>query len=283
MGHSKKSANDDSGATQDSFKTRCNWTEEEDAVIIDKLHIQKNAGKQAQSGWKPGVWKMVRERLEQDVDISDPPKTEDKCQDHWSSKKNVHNLSSQSGFGFCLQTKRVSATPESNLYNARHWHKHCYPHYDDMLYINEGIIATGDEPSQATLQPAAESVSQLQPDESSQPLSATLTTPTTSTTKSGAEHESNSDSDDSPVSTPVNVHISDVASALCDLSAGMNAETTPMRHKRAVKLLEDDNEFSNKDFSKICTLFSENTGTMDMFAAISTKHCRTAFLQNKLL
>uniref|UniRef100_A0A0W0F600 Myb-like domain-containing protein n=1 Tax=Moniliophthora roreri TaxID=221103 RepID=A0A0W0F600_MONRR len=117
MGHHKKSANDDSGATQDSSKTRCNWTEKEDAVMIDELHVQKDAGKQAQSRWKPGVWKMVRERLEQDVGISDPPKTEDKCQDHWGSKlkkdwKNVHNLFSQSGFGFCLQTKRVSATPE---------------------------------------------------------------------------------------------------------------------------------------------------------------------------
>uniref|UniRef100_A0A0W0FMR3 Myb/SANT-like domain-containing protein n=1 Tax=Moniliophthora roreri TaxID=221103 RepID=A0A0W0FMR3_MONRR len=65
--------------------------------------------------------------------------------------KNVHNLFSQSGFGFCLQTKRVSATPEvwapllkSNLYNARHRHKHCYPHYNDMLYINESIMTTGD-------------------------------------------------------------------------------------------------------------------------------------------
>uniref|UniRef100_A0A0W0G2J1 Myb-like domain-containing protein n=1 Tax=Moniliophthora roreri TaxID=221103 RepID=A0A0W0G2J1_MONRR len=269
MGHSKKSANDDSGATQDSFKTRCNWTEEEDAVIIDELHIQKDAGKQAQSGWKPGVWKMVRERLEQDVDISDPPKTEDKCQDHWSSKKNVHNLSSQSGFGFCLQTKRVSATPEVWAQRAT-----CtIPGTGTSTVILtmmtcSTLMRVLWQQEMATLQPAADHINN---------------SPTTSTTKSGAEHESNSDSDDSPVSTPVNVHISDVASALCDLSAGMNAETTPMRHKRAVKLLEDDNEFSNEDFSKICTLFSENTGTMDMFAAISTKRCRTAFLQNKLL
>ncbi|EEB92440.1 hypothetical protein MPER_09048 [Moniliophthora perniciosa FA553] len=107
----KKSANNDTGNpdANPAAKVKCKWTQEENRVIIDGLHVQKDSGRQAQtqSGWKPGVWKMVKEHLEKDIGMSDPPKIEGKCQDHWTSKlkkdwHNVHSLSTQSGFSVTI-------------------------------------------------------------------------------------------------------------------------------------------------------------------------------------
>ncbi|ESK81844.1 hypothetical protein Moror_9635 [Moniliophthora roreri MCA 2997] len=229
----KKSTNKDTGNlnTNPITKVKCKWTEEENTVMIDELHVQKDSRRQAQSEWKPGVWKIVKEYLEQDVGVSDPPKTEEKCQDHWTSKLkkdwcNVYSLSTQSGFSFCSITHQILATPDvwepllkSNQYNACYWHKHCYPHYNDMLYINESIMATGDgayhhslppQPPAATeSQPVSEDTAQSPPTApvttaltgaSAQPLSTTHNSPT-------ADGDNESDSDDSSpaTGTPRNV------------------------------------------------------------------------------
>uniref|UniRef100_A0A0W0FX13 Uncharacterized protein n=1 Tax=Moniliophthora roreri TaxID=221103 RepID=A0A0W0FX13_MONRR len=118
---------------------------------------------------------MVKEHLEQDVGVSDPPKTEEKCQDHWTSKlkkdwHNVYSLLTQSGFFFYTVTHWVSATPDvwelllkSNQCNACYWHKHCYPHYNDMLYINKGIIATEDGAYHPSLPPQPPATTESQP------------------------------------------------------------------------------------------------------------------------
>ncbi|KAI3622116.1 hypothetical protein WG66_015019 [Moniliophthora roreri] len=187
----KKSTNKDTGNlnTNPVTKVKCKWTEEENTVMIDELHVQKDSRRQAQSEWKPGVWKIVKEYLEQDVGVSDPPKTEEKCQDHWTSKLkkdwcNVYSLSTQSGFSFCTITYQILATPDV---------------WEPLL---KPPAATESQPvSEDTAQsPPTAPVTTALTGASAQPLSTTHNSPT-------ADGDNESDSDDSSpaTGTPRNV------------------------------------------------------------------------------
>ncbi|ESK97027.1 hypothetical protein Moror_6413 [Moniliophthora roreri MCA 2997] len=150
---------------------------------------------------------------------------------------NVYSLSIQSGFSFCTVTHWVSATPDvwepllkSNQYNACYWHKHCYPHYNDMLYINKGIIATGDSAYHSSLPPQPPATTESQPvseDTTQSPPAAPVTTaltgastqpPSTTYNSPTADSDNESDSDDSSpaTATPRNVPgSSKMSSGLC--------------------------------------------------------------------
>ncbi|KAI3612942.1 hypothetical protein WG66_005490 [Moniliophthora roreri] len=300
----KKKDSDDTGTE----KGRCTWLDAEDAILIDELCIQKDLGMQAQNGWKKPVWSNVKRQLEKEFGVQKPEKVEKKIQDHWQNKlksdyKDVHSLVQTSGFGYESETKCVIASPESNQHNAHYWHKHNYPYWDDMLYINEGIMATG----KGAFHPALPDATFPEATEATAGASDTLQCPPTPQPSQSAPEQANevtttkdnsqSDSDATSLATtpapssqkcqraPSDISedaVQDVAAALYAMPLQFNAEATPQRRQKAVKLLEDDGELSDEEFTQACKLFGRDSGVVDMFTAISSKTRRTAYIQSEL-
>ena len=62
------------------------WTVEDDILLLDKMKDEKNAGNQSDSGWKTTVWYAVAGHLAKYSKSGGPPKTWQKCRDHFQSK-----------------------------------------------------------------------------------------------------------------------------------------------------------------------------------------------------
>ena len=64
---------------------RCSWTDADDAIVVQILRQQKEAGNQSGAGWKNQVWTAVEAALAAEGIIKGGPKTASKCQDHWTA------------------------------------------------------------------------------------------------------------------------------------------------------------------------------------------------------
>ncbi|KAJ7824883.1 hypothetical protein B0H14DRAFT_2299490, partial [Mycena olivaceomarginata] len=118
--------------------------------LLDRLRWGKTNGFQADSSWKPQIWAYCA------ADLARTPgseKTANKCKDQYQGiKKNfteVHAIRNLSGFGWDEGLKLVTATQDvwDRLLAAHpdytRWQTTPFPLYDDMLFLVDGIIATG--------------------------------------------------------------------------------------------------------------------------------------------
>ncbi|KAJ7912870.1 hypothetical protein B0H13DRAFT_1505156, partial [Mycena leptocephala] len=122
-----------------------------DATLITTLRKCKDDGLQSDSGWKPVTWTQCATALK---DSPGPVKTATKCQDHFTKSlkgafKSVREVRGASGFGWDDGLKMVTAMPQVwDAYIERHpsaekWRTTSFPLYDDILYLVDGIVATG--------------------------------------------------------------------------------------------------------------------------------------------
>ncbi|KAJ7733225.1 hypothetical protein DFH07DRAFT_725645, partial [Mycena maculata] len=130
---------------------RCTWSDSDDAILVATLRKAKEDGFQADSGWKPQTWARCVEALK---DSPGPTKTAEKCQDHWGKLlKNSYNLVSAihhtSGFGWDHGLKIPTAASDVwDAYITKHpkaarWRRTPFPLYDEILYLVDGVVATG--------------------------------------------------------------------------------------------------------------------------------------------
>lgn len=64
---------------------RCCWSTQHNRILVEVLLVQKAAGNQAQSGWKPTVWGAVSAELKKVALDAEPEKTPSKCNDRYSN------------------------------------------------------------------------------------------------------------------------------------------------------------------------------------------------------
>ena len=77
-----KNASDNLNTKKD---LRCCWTDADDAIVVQILRQQKEAGYQSGAGWKSQVWTAVEAALTAEGIIKGGPKTATKCQDRWTT------------------------------------------------------------------------------------------------------------------------------------------------------------------------------------------------------
>ncbi|KAJ3019301.1 hypothetical protein NUW54_g125 [Trametes sanguinea] len=121
---------------------RARWTTADDSLMVQILIEEKANGRQADLGWKPGVWTTVAAAL---AGRKGAPKMPKGCQDHWcllvSDSGNVRTLLKLSGFGWDDKRHVVTTTPDvwANLLQTR-----SFPLCDEIAALVEGRQATGE-------------------------------------------------------------------------------------------------------------------------------------------
>ncbi|TFK64063.1 hypothetical protein BDN72DRAFT_775130 [Pluteus cervinus] len=151
-----------SAAVKPAAAPRCIWTSDDDVVLLQVLRQEKVNGGQSDSGWKSVVWTTALAELKVKGDNKGAPKTASKISDHFANvcslfwfflKANfvqVKKLREQSGFGWDDVTKLVIASNDTwDAYIKSHpnmakWRRTPFPLYDDMLFLVDGIVATGE-------------------------------------------------------------------------------------------------------------------------------------------
>ncbi|KAF9228057.1 hypothetical protein BS17DRAFT_662743, partial [Gyrodon lividus] len=128
------------------------WTDKDNKTLVAILCIQ-DAGNKAGNGWKPSVWTVAAAKLLVEGSKKGGEKTSTKCSDHWTNLKGqfvaVQNLCGFSGFRWDNSTKMVTAHDDVwkklKETTAKYycWCKSPFPLYNDILYLVDGIIATG--------------------------------------------------------------------------------------------------------------------------------------------
>lgn len=58
------------------------WTSADDEALIEQLKVERDAGNQADSGWKGPVWTRCAAKLNE-IRIEGVEKTPTGCRDHW--------------------------------------------------------------------------------------------------------------------------------------------------------------------------------------------------------
>ncbi|KAJ6527228.1 hypothetical protein DFH09DRAFT_1328195 [Mycena vulgaris] len=299
--------------------TRCRWTDADDAAMVAALRKGKDDGFQADSRWKPQVWAFVVDALE---DSPDPPKTSSKCQDHWGkSLKNSFNsiraVREASGFGWDNGLKMATATESvwdpylTRDPNAARWRNTPFPLYDEILYLVDGIVATGA----GAFHPSARVASQTQTDteDSQVPSGGSMglgsqsqvleTPPCCSPRRIPARNIMTPDNDDligsspikpckrgassSPSTTkkkrPCNADAAtSVAAALERVAASLNVVGSPEVCERVIHMMEDDGDFSDNEQAEVMALFAENSGVAKAYVSSRKKATRTTFARRML-
>ncbi|KAH7919771.1 hypothetical protein BV22DRAFT_969026, partial [Leucogyrophana mollusca] len=131
------------------------WTDADDAIMVETLRLQKLEGQQANNGWKAPVWHAVAEALQKNGHKKGAMKTAEKCSDHWTNLKanflSVQKVRGFSGFSWDDNLKRVTApddvwerlASEPTTKKYERWRKAGFPLFDEILFLVEGIVATG--------------------------------------------------------------------------------------------------------------------------------------------
>ncbi|KAJ7036435.1 hypothetical protein C8F04DRAFT_1258001 [Mycena alexandri] len=302
-------------APKNQDSARCSWSTADDAVLIDKLRWAKDQGFQSESGWKPQTWAHCAEALK---DSPGPKKTADKIQDHFSNAFLwVQKLRGLSGFGWDDGLKLVTASDNvwdallAKTPKAKHWRKTPFPLYDNILYLVEGIVATGAGAFHAgasqtsTLTQSTQSVSQsTQYDSQADPATQEDTPATPRHSSPGPEglnlpHGSPNDdlTPSSPIrsrqkraASPSSASVSnkkrkrnaedafEMAGAIERVAMALNTVGSPEVRKRAIRLMEDDSDFSDNEEVDVMRLFTKDTAVAQTYIRSRKKSTRTAFI-----
>ncbi|OJT06737.1 hypothetical protein TRAPUB_2409 [Trametes pubescens] len=140
-------------ATGTKRRVAAHWSNVNDETMVSILEKNKTEGRQANSGWKPGVWTEVSHELQGGLG---GVKTVKSCQDRWRTLlkeyNTVHWLVTQvSGFGWDEDLKKVTVT--DNVWDdflKKHtkvtkYRTRGFPLYDCIAALVEGKQATGEQ------------------------------------------------------------------------------------------------------------------------------------------
>ncbi|CAK5270799.1 unnamed protein product [Mycena citricolor] len=303
---------------------RCTWSDEDDEKLVQKLRELKDLGFQSDSGWKPGTWISCATVLQGG---RGGEKTPDKVADHYTNIKGdfnrVRTIRNQSGFGWDANKQICTASePVWSAYIARHpkaskWQSTPFPLYEDMLYLVDGIVATGEgafHPGIPTITPAdvvssvidnvlgkswSQSQSQSQATDEYQendglagnlsietlvnddltPSSPVrlLQTPVCSAKRAASR---------SPQDTGRNRRrrnaeaTADLAVALRNVTSSMVVVGSPEIRRQAISMMEDDNEFSDDKAVTIMKVFQRDSSVAQTYIASASKKRRTALIRS---
>ncbi|KAJ7816476.1 hypothetical protein B0H13DRAFT_2460060 [Mycena leptocephala] len=288
---------------------RCQWTDACDATLVTTLRACKDEGLQSDSGWKPVVWTRSADALK---DSPGPVKTATKCQDHWGkslkgSFKAVREIRGASGFGWDDGLKMVTATPEvwdaliRRRPSAEKWKTTPFPLYDDILYLVDGIVATGEGAFHPGM-PLSSQMDLTSQSQSTIPATPLRRSPRRRSAVGNTSDISPNDSSSSPVqqrrgkkrppsSSPSTTRkprkrnaeaASDVAAALERVAASLHVVGSPEVSARAIQLMEDDGDFSENEGANVMMLFVEKSSYAKAFVAVRSRERRTAFIHRAL-
>ncbi|KAJ6576148.1 hypothetical protein DFH09DRAFT_1311585 [Mycena vulgaris] len=269
----------------------------------------KEKGFQSDNGWKPQAWPHCIESLK---DSPGPPKTADKIQDHWGNLKSnfnvVYALRGASGFGWDDGLKMVTATDEvwdtylKTHSKAKRWRKTCFPLYDDILYLVDGIVAIGAGAFHAGASQPDDTLSQPPNAPPLQMLTRYVTAvPITIQTLIFVKTPPD---DDLTPSLPVRPRrkraasssppaegsrkakkrnaeaAAEIASALERVASSLVVVGSPQVRKQAMSLMEKDGDFVGRDLVKIMKLFAKDTAVAQIYVASSQQAMRTDFIRS---
>ncbi|KAF9232775.1 hypothetical protein BU15DRAFT_80855 [Melanogaster broomeanus] len=305
--------------TMNSKSQRMTWTSNDNVKMLGVLRECKLAGDQSDNGWKKKVWTVVAHALK---DSPGGMKNSQKCMDHWGNLKSnfvaMQKLSSLSGFGWDDNLKMVTALPAvwDELRNKSHmkkylrWEHTPFPSYDKMLFLIDGIVATGSAAFHAGSHPIANDFASLPPADNihdtddeghnisitSPPISEAMLhhrlihtpmesprkpakricAPTESPLKSakrvcGSRNQS---------SAQAVAQVADAIRFVADTSHGGPA--TPERRKIAVCVLDEDDDLSDCDYINAVKLFRHDITIADSYTAISKKSRHTLYILEEL-
>ncbi|KAJ7763295.1 hypothetical protein B0H16DRAFT_1883690 [Mycena metata] len=303
---------------------RCQWSDADDAILVEKLRWAKDQGFQSESGWKPQTWVHCVDALK---DSPGPKKTADKIQDHYGHATFlfVQKLRGLSGFGWDDGLKLVTASEDvwtallAKNSKAKRWRKTPFPLYDDILYLVEGIVATGAgafhgggaSQTQSTIAftQSTQSASQLTQSDSQEEPATQDDTPATPRRSSpgpdGLNLARGSPDNDLTPSSPVRPRqkraatspssassrkkrkrnaeaASEMAGAIERVALALNTVGSPEVRKRAIRLMEDDAEFSDNEEVAVMRLFTKDTAVAQAYIGSRKKTTRTAFIRSIL-
>ncbi|KAF7965578.1 hypothetical protein HWV62_42846 [Athelia sp. TMB] len=137
-----------------STSTKAVWRSSDSALLVETLVKERNAGHQADSGFKPLVWASCALALRGSEILSGGAiKSKSSCRDHFKKLKKdfgiVKAIREQSGFGWDDGLKITTATEdvwETYLKahpNATPYKTKGFPLYDELQLIVDGVVATG--------------------------------------------------------------------------------------------------------------------------------------------
>ncbi|KAJ7703618.1 hypothetical protein B0H17DRAFT_1127233 [Mycena rosella] len=268
---------------------RCIWCDADDAALIRKLRECKDMGMQSESGWKPQVWHLCAECLKGGAGGT---KTAEKIADHYTN---------DDGLKMVTASDDVWEVYIESHNKARKWRNTPFPLYDEILYLVDGIIATGagafhaggatqtmqssqsQEPTDTFLETQDDSDMSGAGDMSTETLvqnedlmpSSPICTPAPSRRKRAAL---------SPVESSRKTHkrnakaASEIAIALRDVASSLNVVGSPEVRQRAIKMMEEDDEFSDGEEVNVMRLFSRDTAIAQTYIGSSKRTTRTAFI-----
>ncbi|KAF7372348.1 MYB transcription factor 08 [Mycena venus] len=304
--------------TADSASGRCSWSSADDAQICQTLRKAKEDSLQADNGWKKAAWTRCSDDLK---DSPGPCKTTEKCRDHWgksikASFLEVQKLRNLSGFGWDEGLQMVTASEEVwDAYIAKHpkaayWKENPFPLYNDVLFLVEGIVATGAEAFHAGA-PGSTTTSHGRGHMAAGTRSASEDprTPSEPASAAGDSNFMTPRNDDLVPSSPIQPRrkrlasspppttsrkvrkrnadaTSDVATAIAQIAQSLKGDTSPhgrMRQK-ALEVLQDDADLSETEETEVMLLFAndDDAKIAQIYAAGRTKEKRTNFIRKAL-
>ncbi|KAJ7659059.1 hypothetical protein DFH06DRAFT_1406054 [Mycena polygramma] len=276
---------------------RCTWNDEADAILVDKLRWAKDQGFQSESGWKPQLKKAFLL---------------------------VQKLRGYSGFGWDDGLKLVTTSDDvwaallEKKPKFKRWRKTPFPLYDDVLYLVEGIVATGAGAFHAsgTLQTqSTEAITQSTQSASQSTTSISQTNPPTqedtpatpnrsSPGPDGLNLHRDPPDDDLTPSSPVRPRTkraaspssasgskkrkrnadaaSEMAGAIERVALALNTVGSPEVRRSAIRLMEDDGEFSENEEVAVMRLFTKDTAVAQTYIGSRKKTSRTNFIRSIL-
>ncbi|KZO89530.1 hypothetical protein CALVIDRAFT_532021 [Calocera viscosa TUFC12733] len=296
------------------------WTTAEEEEFVDILNEEAAKGNHSDDSFKPTVWQICVDRLaatfEQPSDkrkgITHVRSRWDLLKKHWGI---VHAMRSLSGFGWVEETQMVYAKDESIWAEylkahpeAQRFRNKPFPLYDKLTVLCESIIARGNKVVQiqrtsqkGVVKPKDAEVEAAQPDVLEEVEHA-------DDEEDDEEDEEDEEDEAAPVSqkarkrapshTPIprkqarlsGAHgLLAVADAVCELSEAMteapsvpNNDGSPIQHKRAIRMLENEPDFSDEERLTAIDLFIRNRRLGDSYLAFSKPALRSRWLGRQL-
>ncbi|KAH6911967.1 hypothetical protein BKA70DRAFT_1266082 [Coprinopsis sp. MPI-PUGE-AT-0042] len=312
--------NKENEAPAKSGAPRCTWSTEDRDILLRVLKKEKDGGNQSESGWKKTVWSTCASAFAAETS-NDPPKTGAKCNDQFGKLKEAYNevnyLVNLSGFGWDGARNVVSAPEDvwapilANRPTLKKWKDgKVWPHYSDMSYLVDGIVATGAGAFNAGLSPPGtprspspppsptQDPNSSQDTQSSPPPPSPLPAVATAvelrvSSRSLVGRKRTRAPSDSPSPTPANKKgsarkrvrgpdaIEGMTKALFHIGDAMKS-TEVDYHKQAIEMIEDDGDLSDRELVQAFTLFDSKGQVAQTYCSIKRKNLRTLYIQQLL-
>ncbi|KZT51363.1 hypothetical protein CALCODRAFT_443163 [Calocera cornea HHB12733] len=272
------------------------WVAEEEEELVDVLTEQAANGNRSDNSFKTSVWQLCADRLAasfpQPADERKEPthvrSRWDLLKKHWTIEESIWD-------------DYLEAHPEASRFRTKP-----FPLYDKLTPLCETIVARGDKvvrirkaPNQATVESSVAEAQVVQPDELDKVANA------------DDEDEEDDDDDDEEVAQPAKASrkcapshtpaprkrarisgahgLLAVADAVRELSEAMlvtppaaSTEASPARHERAIRMLEEEPDFSAEDRLTAIDLFVRNHRLGDSYLAFSNPSLRSRWLERQL-